>query len=533
MARDSLAGRLRRPARLPWYPFLLAVSPVIALLAANPEQAEAGEAIRPAVLMLLGEAVLLALLLAATRDIHRAAIIAGGLTLLFVVYGHVYGAMETVAVLGEPLGRHRYLLPLWGGLALGIVLGARQLAQPERWTAGLNLTSALLVVLPFASWAAFALTAGVPGKVAEPIEQKSTSGLVRPANPPDIYYIILDGYGRADVLQSMFSYDNSEFLQALEQRGFFIAEHSQSNYAQTDLSIASSLNMLYLQDLDDRFVAESRARSPLRDYIQHSRIRSQLEDIGYRTVAFDTGYKATELRDAAVYLNPRRKGLLGSIERGEVTPFESMLIYATGLRLLADSSKVVPEALRLDINDPYERHRQRVLFVLDSLAVMPTEPGPKFVFVHLISPHPPFVFKADGEPANPAGAFTLAAESGEDGVPPARSGYVGQIEFLNGRILAAIDELIEGSLQPPIIILQGDHGPPVRSPSAAKRMSILNAYYLPGEPALVPYASITPVNTFRLVLSEYFGAQLPLLDDIALYSSYKTPYEFMEIGGSG
>jgi len=221
------------------------------------------------------------------------------------------------------------------------------------------------------------------------------------------------------------------------------------------------------------------------------------------------------------------------MERGEVTPFESMLIYATGLRALADSSKVVPEALRPDVIDPFERHRQRVLFVFDSLADMPTEPGPKFVFVHLISPHPPFVFKADGEPVNPAGAFTLAAESGEAGEPAARSGYVEQIEFLNGRILAVIDMLIEGSPQPPIIILQGDHGPPVRSPSAAKRMSILNAYYLPGKPTLAPYASITPVNTFRLVLSEYFGAQLPLLEDIALYSSYKTPYEFLVIGGSG
>ena len=30
---------------------------------------------------------------------------------------------------------------------------------------------------------------------------------------PDIYYIILDAYGRADVLEEMFGYDNTPFLQ--------------------------------------------------------------------------------------------------------------------------------------------------------------------------------------------------------------------------------------------------------------------------------------------------------------------------------
>jgi len=63
-------------------------------------------------------------------------------------------------------------------------------------------------------------------------------------------------------------------------------------------------------------------------------------------------------------------------------------------------------------------------------------------------------------------------------------------------------------------------------------MSVLNAYYLPGDPTLSPYASITPVNTFRLVLAKYFDAQLPLLDDVALYSSYKAPYEFHAVDPS-
>lgn len=58
---------------------------------------------------------------------------------------------------------------------------------------------------------------------------------------PDIYYIIVDGYGRSDLLKELFEYDNSTFLQFLSDRGFYVAEAAHSNYVQTSLSIASSL----------------------------------------------------------------------------------------------------------------------------------------------------------------------------------------------------------------------------------------------------------------------------------------------------
>ena len=522
----------RSLSQVPWHPFLLSVSPVLALLAANPEQAEAGEAIRPALMMLFGEAVLLGLTLAATRNIHRAAIIASGLTLLFVTYGHLYGELENLSLFGEVLGRHRYLLPAWGALAVGVVLAGGRMGRPERWTGGLNLASALLVVAPVVTWVGFAAAAGVAGEPGGSADQTPAGEMILPANPPDVYYILLDGYARADVLETMFSYDNSEFVDELRSRGFYVADRSTSNYAQTDLSIASSLNMAYLQDLEASLGPDSTARSPLRPYLQKSRLRAALESLGYRTIAFDTGYKATELRDADVYLNPRREGLLKYMEQGELTPFESMLVYSTGLRLLADSSKVLPQFLRPDIDSPFERHRQRIQFALDSLAELPVEPGAKFVFVHLISPHQPFVFGPNGEAIDQAGPFTLAAEDAGDRRERSKRGYVGQIEFLNDRVLWVVDRLLQDSETPPVIVLQGDHGPPTGGPSAEDRMSILNAFYLPGGPAAHLYSSITPVNTFRLILSEYFGAGLPLLEDIAYYSSYEAPYDFRVIEAS-
>lgn len=45
------------------------------------------------------------------------------------------------------------------------------------------------------------------------------------------------------------------------------------------------------------------------------------------------------------------------------------------------------------------------------------------------------------------------------------------------------------------------------------KFDILNAYYLPGVPASAVWPNITPVNTFRLILDQYFHADLARLPD--------------------
>jgi hypothetical protein len=86
--------------------------------------------------------------------------------------------------------------------------------------------------------------------------------------PPDIYYIILDGYGRSDVLKK-YGYDNSDFLNSLRDLGFYVADCAQSNYAQTKLSLTSSLNFNYVDALDKRFAAGSDDRTGMDALIHH------------------------------------------------------------------------------------------------------------------------------------------------------------------------------------------------------------------------------------------------------------------------
>ena len=57
-------------------------------------------------------------------------------------------------------------------------------------------------------------------------------------------------------------YDNSAFISDLEKMGFYVAKCSQSNYPRTDVSLGSSLNMDYLQNLNDKFTPKNEDRTP-------------------------------------------------------------------------------------------------------------------------------------------------------------------------------------------------------------------------------------------------------------------------------
>ena len=104
-----------------------------------------------------------------------------------------------------------------------------------------------------------------------------------------------------------------------------------------------------------------------------------------------------------------------------------------------------------------------------------------------------------------------------------KKAYVEQLQYVNNKIIEVIDSIkAKNSSDEFIIILQSDHGPAslgteeMLTPSndlIKERMRILNAYYVPDTIKKQLYQNITPVNSFRLILSEVIGLDLPLLKD--------------------
>jgi hypothetical protein len=110
-------------------------------------------------------------------------------------------------------------------------------------------------------------------------------------------------------------------------------------------------------------------------------------------VAFETGFYWTQIKDAAVYLFPRLGALQGSGIASGLNGFETLLYRTTAGAILADAAAVLPSSLAPDLDSPIRKHRDRVLFTLDSLERMPSPYQGQLVFAHVVSPHEPFVFR--------------------------------------------------------------------------------------------------------------------------------------------
>lgn len=531
MVTSALDGFSRRL----FFPFLLAAFPALSLAASNAREIAVTDVFRPVALSLLGAALIYFIFRVLMRDGTCAAFATAWIVLLFFTYGHVYGFLRSAQVVGEPLGRHRYLIPLFIALAAsGLWLAYRKTQQLSQLTPTLNIVSAILVLVPALRLTANALLEASNDR-ALAAQPRQALILTSPesAQLPDIYYIILDGYGRNDILLETYGYDNSGFLHELQSMGFYIANESLSNYSYTILSIASSLNYSYLQDLGvelspGQIGSDWAKLAPL---IKNSQIRRDLASLGYSMIAFETGYRPTSVTDADLYLHPsstlrgalRWKALLAT------TPFEAMLMDATALKTLTDGGVVLSRLLSPATRVPYERHRQRILFQLEALKQMPELEGPKFIFAHIVAPHEPYVFGPNGEQRTPEEVFTLADQEGEGGEGSDRKGYVDQVIFVDGQVVDVLKTILRESETPPIIILQADHGLPVSDVSRAGRMAILNAYYLPKVSEADLYADISPVNSFRIVLNGIFGAGLPLLEDEAYFSRSSNLFDMTRI----
>ncbi|HEX6034052.1 MAG TPA: hypothetical protein VFY83_06435, partial [Anaerolineales bacterium] len=478
----------------------------LALVGININEVEPVVLWRPLVVLLLSVAALLMLLGLLSRNWHRTALLLSVLILLFFTYGHVYGYLKKIEIGGFILGRHRQMLPLWVGLgALGFWWVMRRVRKPAAFTPALNLISVFLLIYPAFQTISYVIQREQTETAA--LAAAQAKGATLPLGyAPDIYYIILDAYGRADVLQETFGYDNTPFLRSLEERGFYVAECSQSNYGQTMLSLTSSLNFDYLDSLTSSLTPEEDTRAPLRALGQYNNARKFLVSQGYNIVSFATNFPVSEWKDANYFLSPIPQGL---------NDFEIMLAQTTAWRAPMDMTDEPPERASA------EWYRRRTLSALEQLeTVVPDIPSPKFVFAHLVIPHHPFVFGPNGEELN-----SIEADVPE--FDEYRVKYPDQVTYINQRILAIVDLILQNSPNPPVIVIQGDHGP-APFDVIERRMQILNVYYFPDNTEDL-YPAITPVNTFRLILNKYFGQKYPMLEDRSLYSAYDIPYNYEEI----
>lgn len=516
-----LTGRRRAGQRdlgaFPIHPLLAAAYPVLFLFATNAaEQITLDPLWIPLLVALNGAALTLLVLGFLLKDWHRAGLITTVLVIGFFGYGHAWNAASDVIDSQWPLIGAWLLL-----VGIGLLLAWRSGAHARRATAVLNVVTALLVAVN--TWS-LASTMTAFGAVDRPGTELTALELA-PPDPndlPDVYYIIQDRYAGPTALRETYDFDNEPFLTALEERGFTVARHAHANYIKTPLSLVSSLNMDFL---DPEFykaeATDGKDREPIHRALREPLVVPRaLKELGYQYLQIGNWWTPTQDNVDADRV---------FVYEGQ-DEFSTALTQTTLLRALSDPN-AAPD-------DPWDWPvmRQNNLYALDRLDEIPSLPGPKYVFAHLVTTHPPYVHNADG-------SFTGRQQVDQLG---REESYRRQLTYANGRMLATIDRII-ASDPDSVIMLQADEGPfPARyiddewgfdwrdatDAELEEKFGILYAMRVPGADVEAAgfHDSITPVNAFRIIFNARFGTDLSLLADRTwAHENLYHFYDFFEI----
>ena len=495
--RDAVISLTKQvaPAGLP---MVFAAFPLLTLFADNQTEVELAVLWRPLLYSLTAAAVLYALFLLIFKSAAKAAILASLVVTVFFTWG-IYS--------------DRVSLPVWLGL---FVVAAGVVAWRKRGlstlTLGLSVAAIVLIVGPVSRIVNYEndhplINASDPKFWPTALEKPV---LPAGARRPDIYVLIPDDYARSDVLRKYFHYDNSGFIRELEKRGFYMAEQSRSPYSDSEMNVASEVNMDYLSQLPSILGKKSEDVRPVRRLIEYNRASRLLGSLGYRYVHLDT--------DEVTFTagNPHISKV--------ATPdtFMTLWLQQSLLRKVGGWAGFNDAASN-------ERFRNTIRSTFSDLADVPSQPGPKFVLFHTLMPHDPYIFGPDGENST----FPDHSEEGHTRKIGMRY-YAKQAGFVEKKLLEAIDAIQSKSKEPPVIVIEADEGFESNEKDWGEatmrdmRVKGIAALYLPGKDRIRPPEKLNTVNTLRFVFNTYFGTGYPLLRN-ASYPELDFPYQFEEM----
>ena len=524
-----------------FHPFLIAFFPIISIYSVNIGLIQLEQFILPT-LLIVGSSFLFFLCLSyILKNRKKAALIVSLAFIIFFSFGHVYNMLNQVSIGNTDLGSNSILLPiftiLFGIGSFLIIKTKRTLDNP---TSIVNTISVVFIIV-------IVVMVGIEAfGCDECLIQQNTSWefdffsdqkidfsayfedhlfSVSESNSfPNVYYIILDGYPRNDVLKKHLSFDNNEFISFLQQRGFHVAENSHANYSLSSTSIPATMNMNYINFLADEMGEDSRNYNSLigKDfglYADNQVIKN------FKAM----GYKVAKIGSVPMYLHEIPLADLSLCYQS--THFmDNRLFDAVGRTSMMG---YFIERWSEDLQ------RQIILCAFEELPKISSYyEEPVFVWSHIMIPHFPLIFGPNGEPVTP-GKPLLAMNHPEFTVSgwEIKKQFLQQLQFTNKKSIELIDKILENEKQS-IIIIQSDHGSGfdinLQAPTdddVVQKLSNFNAIYFPDEKYREMLTNDqTNVNTFRIVFNSYFGSDYEMLEDRIYWGlSIKKPFWFKDV----
>lgn len=508
------------------HPFLITVFPALYLYTNNLGETKFRMAVPSIIVILLVSSLIVLIGGLISKKITKSAILSSIIIFSFLSYQYfnpifnLIGLSDSVQIFYMPVS-----LLIWLILLLVLVYLVKKAKNLTGWNYLLNIIALILMANIAVTSINFFLTrdSSDPKTISDFYQAQVNLQKTTANNMPDIYYIILDGYGRADILNSKLHFDNSPFINFLKNQKFFVANQSSSNYSQTAFSLSSSMNLNYLTTVQNK---KTNDRSLVGQLIANNAVVSKLNDLGYNTIGFSANYEFAKLDNVKQNKTP-----------AYWSEFNQILLEKS---FLSDIPYVKNHLgiLSLQVKNSFKNTN----FIFEHIDDEASKNFPKFTFAHILAPHPPFILDKNGirddldlskiTISDGDGFFSQTHLSQQDYI----DGYTMQLEYVNKKAQETIKNIISKTKRPVVIVVQGDHGSGVgtdfqniQKTDLPERMSILNAYYFSDQKYDKLYPEITPVNTFRVIFDQYFNAQLPILEDKNYFSLWNTPYEFVDV----
>ncbi len=428
------------------------------------------------------------------RDFRKAGLMAFLIMAYHFFFGSIHDTLKNILP-GSFIIKYTFLLPVSFLILLFIIILLKK-KKPALLRATYYLNLLLLLFLIVDS----VLLAGKMVKkeekmVALPIGFINCDS----CSKPDLYFIIPDEYAGNHELKNLFNFDNSDFINQLSQRGFHTIPASYSNYNYTPFSIASVLNMDYL-DLKGK----DRSKPDLTycyEMIQDNKVLHFLQSLHYTFYNYSHfNFKGQPARVLETFLPAKTRLITGQT-------FLSRLDRDIRFNLITRFQS--KRELRRGTYANKENNEN--IFHLTMKTASEKDNSPKFIFTHLMLPHYPYYFDKNGR--------KLPFEQLTEGNQVNQHNYIEYLQYTNKRLLELVDHILRSSEKPPIIILMGDHGFRHFTQLVESKYYFLNlmSVYLPSKNYTALSDSLTCVNLFRTVLNTEFGQRLPYLKDSTSY----------------